>query len=84
VTGLIVGTAYNAQTTLSGILVMVMVHVKWIAIQYARFVNPYAIKVEKTTWIHFWWYQEIPWIPPAQRNSDPPHAYISVLTESSQ
>jgi hypothetical protein len=42
VTGLIVGAEYNAQTTLSGIPVIVMAHVKSIAINYAMFVNPFA------------------------------------------
>jgi len=44
-TGLIVGAEYNAQTTLSGVLAMVMTHVKPIAINYAMFVNPFATHV---------------------------------------
>jgi len=84
VTGLIVGTEYNAQTTLSGILAMVMARVKPIAINYAMFVNPFATNAVKTTQIHSWWYEEITRIDPAQRNSDPPCAYISVVNELSQ
>ena len=34
--------------------------------------------------IHSWWYEEIARIDPAQRNSDPPCAYISVVNELSQ
>jgi len=83
VTGLIVGAEYNAQTTLSGVLAMVMAHVKPIANNYAMFVNPLATNAVKTAQIHSWWYEEIAWIDPAQRNSDPPHAYISVVNELS-
>jgi hypothetical protein len=40
VTGFIIGADYNAQTTFSGVLAMVMAHVKHIAINNAMFVNP--------------------------------------------
>jgi hypothetical protein len=84
VTGLIVGAEYNAQTTLSGVSVMVMAPVKAIAINYAMFVNPFATNGVKTAQIHSWWYEEIARIDPAQRNSDPPCAYVSVINELSQ
>jgi len=83
-TGLIVGREYNAEMTLSGVLAIVMARVKPIAINYAIFVNPFATYVVKTAQIHSWWYEEIAWIVPAQRNSSLPHAYISVLNEWSQ
>jgi len=63
---------------------MVMARVKPIAINYAMFVNPFATNVVKTAQIHSWWYEEIARIDPAQRNSDPPRAYISVVNELSQ
>jgi len=84
VTGLIVGAEYNTQTTLSSVPAMVMACVKPIAINYVMFVNPFATNAVKTTQIHSWWYEEIVRIDPAQRNSDPPRAYISVVNESSQ
>jgi len=83
-TGLIVGAEYNAQTTLSGVPAMVMACVKPIAIDYTMFVNPFAMNAVKTAQIHRWWYEEIARIDPAQRNSDPARAYISVVNESSQ
>jgi len=48
VTGLIVGTEYNAQTTLSGIPALVMARVKPIAINDAMFVNSFATNLVKT------------------------------------
>jgi len=84
VTGLVVVAEYNAQTTLSGVPAMVMARVKHIAIDYVMFVNPFATNAVKTAQIHSWWYEEIARIDPAQRNSDPPRAYISVLNELSQ
>jgi len=84
VTGLIVCAEYNAQTTLSGVPAMVMACVQPIAINYAMFVNPFSTNVVKTAQIHSWWFEEIPRIDPAQRNSDPPHAYIAVVNELSQ
>jgi len=84
VTGLIVGTEYNAQTTLPGVPVMVMARVKPIAINSAMFVNPFATNAVKTAQIDSWWYEEIARIDPAQRNSDPARAYISVVNELSQ
>jgi len=84
VTVLIVGAEYNAQTSLSGIPAMVMARVEPIAINYAMFVNHFVTNAVKTAHIHCWWYEEIARIDPAQRTSDPPHAYISVVNESSQ
>ena len=63
---------------------MVMARVKPIAINYMMFVSPVATNVVKTVQIHSWWYEDIASIDPAQRNSDPPHAYISVVNKSSQ
>jgi len=84
VTGLTIGAGYNAQTTLSGIPAMVRAYVKPIAVNYAMIVNPFATNAVKTTHIHSWWYEEITRSDPAQRNSDPPRANISVVNESSQ
>jgi hypothetical protein len=56
VTGLIVGTEYNAQTTISGVPVLVMVCVKPVTINYAMFVNTFATNAVKTAQIHRWWY----------------------------
>jgi len=83
VTGLIVGAEYNTQTTISRVPVMVMACVKPLAIKYAIFVNPFATNAVKTAQIHSWWYEEIARIDPAQRNSDPPPAYNSVVNELS-
>jgi hypothetical protein len=47
VTGLIIGTEYSAQTTLSGVLAIVMARVKPITIRYAMFVNPFATNAVK-------------------------------------
>jgi len=55
VTGLVISTKYNAQTTLSGVLAIVMARVKPIAIKYAMFVNPFATNAVKTAQIHSWW-----------------------------
>jgi len=84
VTGLIVGTEYNAQTMLPGVPAMVMSHVKPIAINYVMFVNSFATNAVKTAQIHSWWYEEIARIDPTQRNSDPLRAYISVVNEPSE
>jgi hypothetical protein len=84
VTGFIVGAEHNAQRTLSGVPAMVMARVKPIAINYAMFVNPFAMNEVKSAQIHSWWYEEIARIDPAQRNSDPPHAHIPVVNELSQ
>jgi hypothetical protein len=84
VTGLIVGTEYNTQTTLSGVPARVMAPVKPIAINYVMFVNPFATNAVKTTQIYSWWYEEIARIDPAHRNSDPQRVYISVVNEVSQ
>jgi hypothetical protein len=83
-TGLIVGAEYNAQTTLSGVLAIVMARLKPIAINYVMFVNPFTTNVVKTAQINCWCYEEIARIDPAQRNSDGPGAYISVVKEFSQ
>ena len=84
VTGLILCAVYNAQTTLSGVLAIVMAHAKPIAIHYAMFVNHVPTNAVKTAQIHISWYEEIARIDPTQRNSDPPRAYISVVNEFSQ
>ena len=83
-TGFIIGTEYNIQIILSGIPAMVMAHVKPIAIKYVTFGNLFAANTVKTTQIHSWWYEKITRIDPAQKNSDPPCAYISVVNELSQ
>jgi hypothetical protein len=83
VTGLIVGTEYNAQTPLPGVPAMVMECVQLIAINYAMFVNPFVTNAVKTAQIHRCWYEEISRIDPAQRNSDPPRTYIAVVNELS-
>jgi hypothetical protein len=80
-TSLIVGAEYNALTTLSGIPAIVIASVKGTAINFAMFVNPFATNAVKTPQIHSWWYKEIARNDPAQRNSDPLHADISVVTE---
>jgi hypothetical protein len=84
VTGLIVSAEYNAQTTLSGVPAMVMARVKPILINFAMFVNRFATTTVKIAQIHSWWYEELARIDPAQRNSDLPCAYISVVNELSQ
>jgi hypothetical protein len=83
-TSLIFDRDYRAQTTLSGGPAMVIACVKPIAINYGMFVNPIAMNTVKTAQICSWWCAEITSIDPAQRNSDPPHAYISVVNELSQ
>jgi len=82
--GLIVGTENNSESHLWGVPAMVISCVKNIAINYAVLVNPLATNAVKTAQIHSWWYEEIARIDPAQRNSDPPRAYISVVNESSE
>jgi len=61
-----------------------MASVKPIAVNYMMFVNPFAANGVKTAQIHSWWYEEITRIVPAQKISNPPHGYISVVNESSQ
>jgi len=82
--GLIVSAEYNGLTALSGILAMVMAHVEPIANNYGMFVNHFATNVVNTAQIHSWWYEEIARVDPAQRTSDTPRAYISVVNELSQ
>jgi len=84
VTGLIISAEYNAQSTHSGDLVMVMAAGNDIPINYVMFVNHFGMNAVKTALICSWWYEEIARIDPAQRNSDPPHAYISVVNKSFQ
>jgi len=83
VTGLIVGTEYKAQTTGAGVPEMFMALDNPIAIHYAMFLNPFDMNAVKCVQIQKWWYEEIPWIDPFQRNSNPPSAYIPVVNESS-
>jgi len=61
---------------------MVMAWMKSIAIKNAAFANPFAMNAVMTAQIHIWCCEEITRIDPAQRNSDPRHAYISVVKES--
>jgi len=55
---------------------MDMACVKPIGINYAMFMNPFAMNAVKTAQIYSWWYEEIAKADQAQRNSDPPRAYI--------
>jgi hypothetical protein len=80
-TGLIVCAEYNTQIHLSDIAAMVMAHVELIAINYTMFVNPFMTNVVMIIQIQTWWSEKIASIDPAQRNSDPLHAYISVVNE---
>jgi hypothetical protein len=84
VTGFIVIGDYNTETTLSGILSMIMAHVKPAGTNFAIIVILYATNVAKTAQIHTWWYQDTTCMDPAQRNSDRPGAYILVVKELSQ
>jgi len=84
VTGLIVSAEYKAQRTLSGMLAKVMAHVKPIPINDEMFVKPFATNAVNVAQIHSLWYEDIARIDPAQRNSDPSRAYISVVNESTQ
>jgi len=61
-----------------------MAHVKPIAITHVMLVNPFAMNAVKTCQINSVWYVEAPRIDPAQRNSDPPRAYISVVITLSE
>jgi hypothetical protein len=56
---------------------------KPILLDQAMFVNRFATNAVMTAQIRSWWYVEISRIDPAQRKSDPPHAYISVVNELS-
>jgi hypothetical protein len=80
-TGLIVCAECNTQTTVSGVPAMVIACVTPIAMDYMMFVNPFTTNAVKTALIHSWWYVEIIRMHPAQRNSDPPHACISVVNQ---
>ena len=62
---------------------MVMARVKTIANNSAMYLNPFAKNAVKTAQIHSWRYEEHTRIDPAQRNSDPPRVYISVVNEFS-
>jgi len=84
VTGLIMSREYNANTTLSGIQAMVMLHLKFIPIHYTIVVNPFAKNAVKTAQICSCWYEEIARMDPAQGNTDLPRAYISAVNESSK
>jgi hypothetical protein len=50
--GIIVGAEYNAQTSLSAIPVMVMVHLMPITIIHAMFVNPFVTNAMQPAQIH--------------------------------
>jgi len=63
---------------------MAMEHGKSIAIGDAMYVNPIATNAVKTAQIHTWWCEALARIDPAQKDSYPPHTYISVINESSQ
>jgi len=63
---------------------MVKAHVKPIAINHMLIVNFFAMNAAKTALMCSWCSEEIARIDPAQRNSDTPCAYISVVNESSQ
>jgi hypothetical protein len=52
VTGLIVGAEYNPQTTIQGVLAIVMSHVKPIAIKKVMFLNPAVMNAVKTSHTH--------------------------------
>lgn len=52
VTGLIISAEYNAQTTCSGILAIIIEHVMPIAVDHAMIVNPLATHALKTAQIH--------------------------------
>jgi len=84
IAGLCVGAGHNAQTYLSSFPAIVMAQVKLIPINYVISVNPFATNAVKTTLIHPWWCDETGRIHPAQRISDPPSAYISMVNELSQ
>jgi hypothetical protein len=84
VTGLINSAEYNVQTTLSGTPVMLMTRVQPPGINHPMILNPFATNTVNVTQIHSWWYEVIAWIDPAQKNSDPPHGYLSVVNKSSQ
>ena len=63
---------------------MFMALVQLYAIHYAMLVNSFGPNGSKTAQIDSSWYEEIAMIDPAQRNSDHPDDYISVVNESSQ
>jgi hypothetical protein len=58
-TGHILGTEYNPQTTLSGIPAMVPAVVRPIAINDAMVVNPFRTNAVMAAQIHSWQYEEI-------------------------
>jgi hypothetical protein len=61
-----------------------MARVKPITSIHAVFVNLFTTNAVNTALIHSWEYDEIASIDSAQRNSEPPHVYISVVNESPQ
>jgi hypothetical protein len=61
-----------------------MASAKRIAIAYEIYVKPLATNLTKPARIHSWWYEAIPSIDSAQRNSDSPGAYIALVNISSQ
>lgn len=83
-TGLIVGAEYTTQRTLSHVPAMFMSCVKTIAIIHVMFVNPFPTNAVETAQIHCWWYEEIIRIDPAQKDSDLPCMYITIVNTVSQ
>jgi hypothetical protein len=67
-TGLIVSTEYNAQTTLPGILPMVMPCAKPIAMDNVMFVNPFATHAVKPIQINSYSYHETGRMNPTHSN----------------
>ena len=84
VTGLMVRTVYDSEIALCHFPAIIMAHVKPRGINYSMSVNLFATNAVKTAQMLSWWHEEIARIDPAQRNSDPPCAYISVVNQSSQ
>jgi len=84
ITALIVGTAFNAQTSPSSARAIVMAYMKPTAINYAMCENLIAMNVGKAAKIHSCWYEEVTRVDAAQGNSDPPCAYVAVVNISSQ
>jgi hypothetical protein len=78
-----VGAEYGIQQMLSSVDTYVLSEVKPITGRYAMLNNTFATNAVKTAQIHSWWYHYVTKVDPAMRNTDPPHAYISVVFISS-